>query len=102
MKVDDIAGAKAMRSRLNIHRQTLKTADIPGANPRQPYSRKSEHKYIDYTDVTNTKWVSQRRTNPLMPSYSVVDDSSGHFTQVRKMMGLNTAYGAIEGSRPAS
>ena len=78
------------------------TADIPGAKRQEPYYKKTPHNYIDYNDVTRTTWVTSRHTNPLEPVYSHVDESSGHFTKVRQMCGINTSYGAIYGSKPSS
>ena len=67
-----------------------------------PYYKKTPYNYIDYTDVTRTAWTSSRVTNPLDPRYTVIDESSGHFTKVRDMMITNTSYGEIAGSRPAA
>ena len=102
MSVDDIAGAKAIRGRIYGPRESLVTADIPGAKRKEPYYKKTAHNYIDYNDVTKTSWVTTRHTNPLEPVYSHVDESSGHFTKVRQMCGINTSYGAIYGSKPST
>ena len=95
LAVDDIEGAQAARRREYAARSNITTADISGAQPRQPYYKKTPHNYIDYNDVTRTAWTSSRVTNPLEPRYTITDDSEGHFTKVREMMKANSSYGEI-------
>ena len=102
ISVADIVGAQVIRKRNYEEREICKTVDIPGANSRVPYYKKTPYNYIDYGDVTKGAWVTSRNTNPLDPVYTHVDDSEGHFTKVRQMCGANTTYGAITGSKPAT
>ena len=102
LAVDDIDGARPVQKREYGPRRSLQTADIGGATPKVAYYKKTPHNYIDYGDVTKGAWVSSRHTNPLDPIYAHADESSGHFTKAKQMGGVNTSYGTIAGSKPAS
>ena len=101
LATEDIDGAQPAKRREYMPRVSLSTADIRGARPRVAYYKKTPHNYIDYNDVTRTQWTSSRLTNPLDPRYTLVDESSGHFTKVREMIKANTSYGEIAGAKPA-
>jgi len=56
---------------------------------------------ICYTDVTRKSWTSKRQTNPLDPTYIVMDSSLGEFGRKRETAALNGKYGMIAGTKPA-
>ncbi len=67
----------------------MKVDDIQGTKPKPYPSRSTNYSSLDYTDVTNTKFVSKRSTNPLNPSYF-------HKTED----GQVEEIGQIDGSQP--
>ena len=88
--VDDIEGAKPRKviGRMQL-RNTMNIEDIIDSWPKKPYIRKSKYEYINYKDVTNTEFKTNRNTNPLDPFY------------VMKFVdGTNNKFGPIEKSKP--
>lgn len=57
---------------------------------------------IAYGDVTQKLWQSKRHTNPLMPTYTVWDSSTGEFGKKPETCIINNNYGVIDGNKPTS
>jgi len=89
IQIQDIEGAHPRKPKYFATRDIMKTKDIGGSSPRKTYQRATEYDNFNYNDITKTKFVSSRHTNPLSPSYVVRNDEN----QV-----VNTQ--AIEGAQP--
>lgn len=86
---DDIEGAKPKKDRYYKTRDTMKVDDIEGTKTKPPPKRSTSYSSFDYSDVTNSQFVSKRVTNPLNPRYF-------HKTED----GQVEEIGEIEGSKP--
>ena len=87
INVKDIDGAKPRKITSNkVIRDSLKNDDVKDSWPRKPYVRKTKYEFMDYRDVTNTEFQSNRNTNPLNPFYTMnfVDGSKVKFGPIEK------------------
>ena len=85
--VKDIYGAKPRKiMSQTVLRESLKNDDVKDSWPRKPYVRKTKYEFMDYRDVTNTEFQSNRNTNPLNPFYTMnfVDGSKVKFGPIEK------------------
>ena len=85
--VKDIEGAKPKK--IISHKQlrnSLKNDDVKDSWPKKPYIRKTKYEFMDYRDVTNTEFQSNRNSNPLNPFYTMnfVDGSKIKFGPIEK------------------
>ena len=90
ISVKDIEGAKPKKiTSVKVLRDSLKNDDVKDSWPRKPYVRKTKYEFMDYRDVTNTEFESNRNTNPLNPFYTM------NFVD-----GTKVKFGPIEKNRP--
>jgi hypothetical protein len=66
---DDIDGARPKVSKYYATRDNLKVDDIDGTRTKPAPKRATNYSSLDYSDVTNDAFKSNRNTNPLNPSY---------------------------------
>ena len=87
INVDDIEGAKPRKviGRIEL-RDTLNIKDIKDSWTKKPYIRKTKFEYINYNDVTNNEFKTNRNTNPLDPFYIMkfIDGSKNKFGPIEK------------------
>jgi hypothetical protein len=84
---DDIEGSKPKKVIGKMKsRDIMRTVDVKDSWPKKPYIRTSKYEYIDYTDVTNTDFKSNRIVNPLEPFYTMnfVDGTKNKFGPIEK------------------
>ena len=90
ISVKDIDGAKPKKIMSNkVLKDTLKNDDVKDSWPRKPYVRKTKYEFMDYRDVTDVEFQSNRNTNPLNPFYTM------NFVD-----GTKIKFGPIEKNRP--
>ena len=90
ISVKDIDGAKPKKIMSNkVLKDTLKNDDVKDSWPRKPYIRKTKYEFMDYRDVTDVEFRSNRNTNPLNPFYTM------NFVD-----GTKIKFGPIEKNRP--
>ena len=90
INVKDIEGARPKRIMSNkVLKDSLKNDDVKDSWPKKPYIRKTKYEFMDYRDVTNTEFQSNRNTNPLNPFYKM------NFVD-----GTEIKFGPIEKNRP--
>ena len=90
INIHDINGAQPKKIKnYGKLKESLKIDDIKDSWPKRPYIRKSKYEYIDYRDVTDSYFKSNRNTNPLDPFYSM------KFTD-----GSKCSFGPIEQNKP--
>ena len=85
--VKDIDGAKPKKiTSTKVLRDSLKNDDVKDSWPRRPYVRNTKYEFMDYRDVTNTEFQSNRNTNPLNPFYTMnfVDGTRVKFGPIEK------------------
>ena len=85
--VKDIDGAKPRKiTSTKVLRDSLKNDDVKDSWPRKPYVRNTKYEFMDYRDVTNTEFQSNRNTNPLNPFYTMnfVDGTKVKFGPIEK------------------
>ena len=91
ISVKDIEGAKPKKIVSNkVLKDSLKNDDVKDSWPRKPYVRKTKYEFMDYRDVTNTEFQSNRNTNPLNPFYTMnfVDGTKVKFGPIEKNKSL--------------
>ena len=91
ISVKDIEGAKPKKIVSNkVLKDSLKNDDVKDSWPRKPYVRKTKYEFMDYRDVTNTEFQSNRNTNPLNPFYAMnfVDGTKVKFGPIEKNKSL--------------
>ena len=87
ISVKDIDGAKPKKIMSNkVLKDTLKNDDVKDSWPRKPYVRKTKYEFMDYRDVTDVEFQSNRNTNPLNPFYTMnfVDGTKIKFGPIEK------------------
>ena len=85
--VKDIEGARPKKIVSNkVFKDSLKNDDVKDSWPKKPYVRKTKYEFMDYRDVTNTEFQSNRITNPLNPFYTMnfVDGTKVKFGPIEK------------------
>ena len=85
--VKDIDGAKPRKiMSQTVLRESLKNDDVKDSWPRKPYVRKTKYEFMDYRDVTNTEFQTNRNTNSLNPFYTMnfVDGTKVKFGPIEK------------------
>ncbi len=88
--VKDIYGAKPRKiMSQTVLRESLKNDDVKDSWPRKPYVRKTKYEFMDYRDVTNTEFQTNRNTNPLNPFYTM-----------NFLDGTKVKFGPIEKNKP--
>ena len=88
--VKDIYGAKPRKiMSQTVLRESLKNDDVKDSWPRKPYVRKTKYQFMDYRDVTNTEFQTNRNTNPLNPFYTM-----------NFLDGTKVKFGPIEKNKP--
>lgn len=100
MEIDDIDGARPTKQTFYKQRDNIGVSDISGACPKRSYFRTTSYDILNYNDVTKTRWVSKRVTNPLDPSYVHCDEGEGDFTNKFKAGKVNQNYSTVAGSKP--
>jgi hypothetical protein len=91
INIDDIDGSRPKRNFKWKNNFDFVHPDIEGSKPRKPKCRKSDYDSFNYSDVTNFKFISTRKINPLDPEYTV-DYGKGE----------KYLHGKIEGSKPVT
>ncbi len=86
---EDIDGAKPKKARYFETRDIMQINDIDGTKGKKTYVRATPYDNFNYADITKTKFVTQRSTNPLNPSYKSRDED-----------GKLIEIGQIKGSQP--
>ncbi len=73
ININDIDGARPKRYSKWQMREGMFSHDIPGSSPKVIKQRKPEssYHYYDYSDVTHSKFVTKRCSNPLDPIYEL-------------------------------
>ena len=87
INVKDIEGARPKKIVSNkVFKDSLKNDDVKDSWPKKPYVRKTKYEFMDYRDVTNTEFQSNRITNPLNPFYTMnfVDGTKVKFGPIEK------------------
>jgi len=95
MAIDDIDKARPKADIMagRATRDPMKIDDIAGTRAQQrhkPRQNAGGFTSYDYTDVTKMERKSKRCSNPLDPTYAVMDED-----------GKRTEIGAVDGSKPA-
>lgn len=87
--IGDIEGAKPKKAKYFETRNLMDVKDIDGAKAKKIYVRQTKYDSFQYDDITKTKFATTRSVNPLLPVYTVRDETGSLVT-----------IGAIEGSQP--
>ena len=95
MQIDDIDKAKPRADTMagRVTRDVMKVDDIEGTRANQrhkPRQNAGGFTTYDYNDVTKVERKSKRCSNPLDPTYTVVDEN-----------GKSCEIGGVDGSKPA-
>jgi hypothetical protein len=102
ISIADIEGSKTKPPKTKPERVSMVVRDIQGTAPKVPYKREQHYDALGYNDVYAKNWQSKRVTNPLDPVYQVRDNlAKGDFLHAEEVQ-LNTEYGAVKGSKPAT